>query len=77
MSNTTIPTALQFVMSKKTYSGVPPTPEDVCNMMIEFAKLHLEAQRKAMLKKYYEDSKYSGQTSDEIHRAYNIEENVK
>lgn len=45
----TIPPAETFIINKmKTYpSGVPPTPKDVEEWMIEFAKMHVAATLKA------------------------------
>lgn len=67
-----VPTALSLVYNKKSYHGIPPTPLEVSELMIEFATLHLEAQLKEIIRAL-PDPHYI----EDISQAYNIEENVK
>ena len=91
MSNTEnkIPTAEELILKKVnneeygTYNGgmnwtdLSLLPDIiVSDLMIEFATLHLQAQKKDILIQIYNDNgAYTAKES--LDRAYNIEENVK
>jgi hypothetical protein len=79
MNGNKLPTAAEFLDSKVFNK----TPEQIQIIMIEFAKLHLEAQKEAILKNVQIDNDYGrdGQLyscidEDSIKSAYNLD-NVK